>query len=349
MMPSAKIPVFKTRSAGPAIQFPGGVTGFASLIVGILAACSSAGASTVASASAPAAAQIQPVLVSTQAWPGPNRILLTVEDAANQPLTGPDLAVRATFRELGDGAGGAVISAVGSFVRVVQGGRGLIQLDVAFPRPGTWRLDVEATPTDGTSRRGSTELVVRPDGATPAIGSAAPRFDTPTVRDVGGDFARITSDPIPEKSLYWLSVRAALDARRPFVLALDSYGFKESQSCGGALGLIRHLGEAFPTVSFINVEPYRTIFSNGRLTLDPPDEPGHLAPWSEAWGIDAAPWVFVVDGDGIVRAKFSGILGTEELRSALRSVAGWTPTADGASSGVAERVGRWAASRPTRG
>jgi hypothetical protein len=338
MMPSPEIPVFKTRSAGPAIRFPGGVTGFTILIVGILAACSSAGASAVASASAPAAAQIQPVLVSTQAWPGPNRILLTVEDAANQPLTGPDLAVRATFRELGGGAGGAVINAVGSFVRVVQGGRGLIQLDVDFPRPGTWRLDVEATPADGVPRGGTTELEVRPDGATPAIGSAAPRFDTPTVRDVGGDFARITSDPIPEKSLYRLSVRAALDAKRPFVLVLDSYGFKESQSCGGALGLVRHLGESFPTVSFINVEPYRTTFSTGRLTLDPPNEPGHLAAWSQAWGIDAAPWVFVVDGDGIVRAKFSGILGTEELRAALRSVAGWTPTADGAPSGVAAWV-----------
>ncbi len=44
-----------------------------------------------------------------------------------------------------------------------------------------------------------------------------------------------------------------------------------------------------------------------------------------ALGLAAA--IFVGDGEGIVRAKFNGILGTEELRAALRAVAGWSPTA----------------------
>lgn len=312
---------------------PWGVVMALVVATGSLAGCAgAAGPSGVASPSAraPAATSamaIQPVLVSTQAWPGRNRILLTVEDAANQPLTGPDLAVRATFHELADGASPAAIVVVGTFVRVVGGGRGLIELDVNLPRAGRWRLDLEATPPGGSPLTGWTELEVRPDGATTPIGSPAPSVDTPTVRDVGGDFARITSDPIPDRSLYWLSAAEALAAGKPFVLVLDSFRFKETQSCGGALGLVRHLGETFPTIAFINVEPYRTTFADGALSLDPPSGPGRLAPWSEAWGIAAAPWVFVVDGEGIVRAKFSGVLGTEELRAALRAIAGWSPTA----------------------
>lgn len=300
---------------------------------GSLAGCTgAAGPSGVASPSAhaPAAASamaIQPVLVSTQAWPGRNRILLTVEDGANQPLTGPDLAVRATFHELVDGAGPEAIAAVGTFVRVVAGGRGLIELDVDLPRAGRWRVDLEATLPGGSPLAGWAELEVRPDGATPPIGAPAPAVATPTVRDVGGDFARITSDPIPNPSLYWLSATEALAAGKPFVLVLDSFRFKETQACGGALGLVHHLGETFPTIAFINVEPYRTTFADGALSLDPPGGPGRLAPWSKAWGIEEAPWVFVVDGEGIIRAKFNGILGAEELRAALRAVAGWSPTA----------------------
>ena len=303
------------------------------VVTGSLAGCTgAAGPSGIASpsAGAPAATPsmaIQPVLASTQAWPGRNRILLTVEDTANQPLTGPDLAVRATFHELAGGASPAALAVAGTFVRVVSGGRGLIELDVDLPRAGRWRLDLEATPPGGSPLTGWTELEVRPDGATPPIGSPAPSVDTPTVRDVGGDFARITSDPIPDRSLYWLSAAEALAAGKPFVLVLDSFRFKETQSCGGALGLVRHLGETFPTIAFINVEPYLTTVAGGALALDPPGGPGRLAAWSEAWGIEAAPWVFVVDGEGFVRAKFSGVLGTEELRAALRAVAGWSPTA----------------------
>lgn len=279
-----------------------------------------------AAVSTPTGDAIQPVLVSSQAWPGPNRILLTVEDAQNRELTAPDLAVTGTFRELAGSAAAAPVEAVGSYVRVVQGGRGLVELDAVLPRPGRWRLDIRATPPGGSSLTGSTELVVRPDGATPPIGAKAPAVSTPTARDVGYDLARLTSDPIPEKSLYWLSAAEAMAVHRPFVLVLDSFKFKVSGSCGGALGLVRHLGEAFPTISFIHVEPYRTTFSGGELTLDPPAGPGRLADWSKAWGIDDPPWVFVVDENGVVRAKFSGVFGTEELRAALRPVAGWTPS-----------------------
>lgn len=290
------------------------------------AVSSAPAASVPAASSASVVSGIQPVLVSTQAWPGPNRILLTIEDAQNRDLTTPDLAVRGTFREVDGTAAAAPIETPGRFVRAVTGGRGLIEFDVTLSRVGRWRLDVEAVPSGGVALTGSTELVVRSDGATPAIGSAAPSHPTPTAKDVGYDLTRLTSDPIPEKSLYWLSAAEALKAGQPFTLVLDSFKFKVSESCGGALGIVRHLGEAYPTVSFIHAEPYLTTFAGGELTLDPAVGPPRLAPWSEAWGIDVAPWVFVVDGSGIVRAKFSGVFGTEELRLALRSVAGWTPT-----------------------
>jgi hypothetical protein len=68
-------------------------------------------------------------------------------------------------------------------------------------------------------------------------------------------------------------------------------------------------------------------FSEGQLTLDPPGGPAVLAEWSRAWGVTEPPWVFVVDQGGRLRAKFTGVMGTDELRAALAAVTRGGPAA----------------------
>ena len=31
------------------------------------------------------------------------------------------------------------------------------------------------------------------------------------------------------------------------------------------------------------------------------------------WGVASMPWIFIVDGDGIVRAKYQGVMGTADV------------------------------------
>jgi len=38
------------------------------------------------------------------------------------------------------------------------------------------------------------------------------------------------------------------------------------------------------------------------------------------WGLQTEPWIFVVDGKGIVRAKFDGLTTAREIEIALRQV-----------------------------
>jgi hypothetical protein len=284
-------------------------------------------------------ALIQPIVVSTSLWPGRGTLLLTLEDAANAPFGGPAIAVRV---RIGAGAGvdaahpagtGAVpdvgatpdAGVEAQYVRLSRDGRSLYEVAVDLPAVGRWPVVVVAT-AGARTWHGSTSVDVLDPGRTPAIGSVAPAVDTPTSASAGGDLAKVTSDPIPDKRLYWLSVRGALDARKAFVLVVDSFAFRTSPSCGGALGIVRHLVDEFPTIAFIHVEPYATTSTSGRLALDPPGGPPRPAAWSRAWGVSEAPWVFVVDADGVVRAKFSGVVGTDELRAAIRSVATWAPT-----------------------
>jgi hypothetical protein len=53
-----------------------------------------------------------------------------------------------------------------------------------------------------------------------------------------------------------------------------------------------------------------------------------LSPVAEAWGIGGAPWgarsmrwIFVVDGRGIVRAKYEGVVGTDDVDVLLALIA----------------------------
>ena len=45
-----------------------------------------------------------------------------------------------------------------------------------------------------------------------------------------------------------------------------------------------------------------------------------ISPMLTEWGLPSEPWTFVMDGGGIVRAKFESFTTREELEAALRAV-----------------------------
>jgi hypothetical protein len=63
------------------------------------------------------------------------------------------------------------------------------------------------------------------------------------------------------------------------------------------------------------------------MELDPPGGPAVLTDYAEAWGIEEPPWVFVINRDGQVHAKFTGVIGSDELRAAITSITPWHPVA----------------------
>ena len=75
----------------------------------------------------------------------------------------------------------------------------------------------------------------------------------------------------------------------------------------------------------IHAEPFVTPTGDAVLVRDPTGGPRRIAPWAAAWGVTEPPWLFVVDADGKLVAKFQGIFGTDELLSALRKVSPYAP------------------------
>jgi hypothetical protein len=45
-----------------------------------------------------------------------------------------------------------------------------------------------------------------------------------------------------------------------------------------------------------------------------------FSPTVEEWNLRSEPWIFVVDGTGMVRARFEGLTTRRELEAALRLV-----------------------------
>ena len=150
-------------------------------------------------------------------------------------------------------------------------------------------------------------------------GSAVTPIPTPTLESSGFELASITSDPDPDLEMYFASVGETLQAGRPFVLVMNTVGLKVNQECGGALGEVNYVSSEFPGLLTIHAEPFVTRLVDGVLVADSPGEPPHPAAWSraKAWVLTEPPWVFVVGADGRLLAKFSGIFGSDELRSVL--------------------------------
>jgi hypothetical protein len=157
------------------------------------------------------------------------------------------------------------------------------------------------------------------------VGQQAPASDTPTLDDVDGDITKLSTDEQPVEAFYTTSVAGALEAGEPFVLAFATPKFCTSAQCGPTLDKLKPVAEAHPDVTFINVEPYELELVDGQLQpVTQPDASGtpQLVPAasSSEWGLLSEPWIFVVDGSGVVRGSFEGVVGEGELERALEAV-----------------------------
>jgi hypothetical protein len=302
-------------------------------LAGLVAACGGGGrVESTAGVSSPAIAvpsdggqqaSVIPVIVSSRQVVGPNRFVFSFLDpVTNLPAAAPDRTAAIAFIAPGETQPGAATPA--TFVWAIEGQRGDYVATVEFPTPGDWKA-VFVTEAPGSPQQAiGVDFQVAETSPVVPIGGPAPASDTPTAADVGGDLARLSTDSEPDPGFYELSVADALAAKRPFVLAFATPAFCQSAQCGPTLDRIKAAAADAPDdVAFINVEPYVLEFTEGRLQ-PVLDANGQLQPVPSVteWGILTEPWIFAVDGDGIVRRSFEGVVSEDELRAATAEISG---------------------------
>jgi protein SCO1/2 len=279
-----------------------------------------AGCSRCAAPSSPVGAtegSLGVVVVSTSVWAGPAGPIILNLSVDGVPLDDPTL--RPTLQLTG--LAGEAVGAATSVTPVRPPGVDAVSYvaDLAIPSPGPWRIRVTADRA-GTTLTGATTVTALDPGATAPLGGPAPRIATPTLDDVGGVVRAVTTDPAPDLRLSRRSTADALAEGKPFVLVIDSTRFRVSPACGRAIIMARYLVDRWRDIGFIHLEPYRysVVASTPVLdgSLDDPSLTEPAAAWGfgeDPWGARSMPWVFVVDGDGIVRAKYQGVMGTADV------------------------------------
>jgi hypothetical protein len=186
--------------------------------------------------------------------------------------------------------------------------RGIYVTQVTFERSGLWGLEVLAKQGNGPIEvlRLTVNVLVAP--STPAPGTPAPRSHNLIASDVQ-DLRRIdTSDP-PDPRLHQVRIADAITQGRPQVIVFATPKFCTRRICGPVVDVVRTLLPAYGE---------RVVFTHQEIWQDAAAQA--FFPTVAEWGLQTEPWIFVVDGQGIVRAKFEGLPTAQEIEAALKQI-----------------------------
>jgi hypothetical protein len=264
-----------------------------------------------------AKANVVPVLINPpgELTCGSNRLLFSFLDATNRPIGRPDRTASIALYDLAKDPAKPVVTADGTFVWAIENQIGVYVANATFREAGVWGAEFKTAASGGSAETIRMTFNVQPSTTMIRVGDKAPPSKTPT-----GDPAKISTDSHPEPAFYTTSVDAALAAHKPFVLAFATPKFCTSGQCGPTLDRLKPFVARYPTVTFINVEPYVLKDEGGQL--QPVLTQNNLTPAQPTidWGLLSEPWIYVVDRDGIVRGSFGLIFGDAELGAAIDQV-----------------------------
>jgi hypothetical protein len=300
------------------------VAGALLLVLATVAACapaatassSAAGTAPSPGASGPAASgDIYPVMISAELIVGQNRILFSFQNAGGSPIAKPDRTVELAFT----GPNGEKVAGEKPvFVWSIQDAVGVYVTHATFPTAGNWMATFTTSAPGSAKAEIPFSFDVKDKASVIQKGQPAPSVDTPTLADVGGDVSKISTDTNPNPAFYQTSVADALAAHKPFVLVFATPKFCQTKTCGPTLDKVKEVAAKHPDITFINVEPYLLEDVDGQLQpkLDANNNL-QAAPATIAYGLLTEPFVFIVGGDGIVKASFELIFTPEEIDAAL--------------------------------
>jgi hypothetical protein len=198
------------------------------------------------------------------------------------------------------------------FHRYPDGARGIYVAHLAFDEPGQWALDIALPRPDGSIAQVLVPLRVPEATSAPAVGSEAPASRNRTLADEP-DLARLTTASHPDETLHRVRIADAIEGGRPFVVTFASPAFCTNALCGPQVEVLTELREAHEgAAEFVHVELYENPYEiRGDLSV------ARRTPVLEEWGLHTDQWTFVVDADGIVRARFEGFTPRAEVEAAL--------------------------------
>jgi hypothetical protein len=257
---------------------------------------------------------------------GENRLSLGLLDNDNSPVLGAQVHLR--FFDLNgeepllkSEADARFIPVELSFIdeesgkeRRAVGSNGIYVAEVSFAREGNWGVEVSATLAGKKLKPAPFRFNVLEKTPELAAGDPAPPSRQLTLADVA-DISEIDSSYPPRPKMHDVTVADALAGGKPLVIAFATPAFCESRTCGPVMEMVMDplYKKYSPDVTFIHIEPYQLKElreGSGETTVQA----------TKDWGLISEPWIFVVDRNGRVAARFEGIVALDEVEAALERV-----------------------------
>jgi hypothetical protein len=178
-----------------------------------------------------------------------------------------------------------------------------------LPSANIWGVVATMTRADGTAVESQFVIVMPAERKAPAIGEAAPPSENRTLA-TEPDISKLSSGTEADPALYQMTVKEAITSGRPSVVGFITPGLCQTQWCAPVLESVAAVRNETgdEAANFIHIEVYQDF-----QTLS-------VVPQMGEWGLDTEPWVFVLDENGRVTAKFNGPLAPKELTAALADV-----------------------------
>ena len=186
-----------------------------------------------------------------------------------------------------------------------SGVRGLYVAQLSFARAGDWGVELLVS-QGGAFEPIRLAVTVLDAPATPPVGSPAPRSRNLIARDVK-NLRQIDTSPRPDPRLHQVRIADAIAQGKPQLIVFATPQFCTTRMCGPVVDIVRTL---LPTYG------KRVAFIHQEIWQDFADK--KVFPTVEEWRLFTEPWIFVVDGQGIIRAKFEGLVTARELEAALQ-------------------------------
>ena len=297
------------------LVFLSGFVLLAALCLLLLAGCTSPPTVTPTPTLAPSVVSLslRAILGSSDLSVGSNRVVFALIDSNNAPVRAASATLALAHEQDG---------------RIVQKGEveagwhswpagpgGVFAVQIEFDQAGLWLAQV--SPADGAAEGQLARMVMRvsEQSITPALGSPAPASLNRTASSVAS-LDELTSDVEPDPDLYAMTIAEALQAGKPLVVAFATPAFCTSTTCGPQVEVVKELKEDYrEQANFIHVE----VFANPHEMRSDLSK-GVISPTFEEWGLPSEPWVFIIDAQSRVSAKFDGFASYEELEQALQRV-----------------------------
>jgi hypothetical protein len=182
--------------------------------------------------------------------------------------------------------------------------RAVYVTELDLPQPGKQWIVIQPR---GVAFQGFQILDVQQEPKAVAIGERAPASANPTTATAPAK--RITTARPPDTALLRYSIAESLRDEVPFVVAFATPAYCQTRTCGPTVDVLEAVRKRYESrgIRFIHVEIYEDNLPGNGVNR-----------WVRQWRLPTEPWVFVVDGTGVVRDRFEGAASVIELEKSIR-------------------------------